>query len=104
MKGTENERLKRAVGRLMDGNREALEVLRQTLDEDGTAEDTLGDLEDILEGGLEDARHPGDGRGVRSVIPLGRNLYLPWSSLCTVSTVEKMNPAFTWEHTVQTNA
>jgi hypothetical protein len=40
----------------MDGNREALEVLRQTLDEDGTAEDALGDLEDILEGSLEDAR------------------------------------------------
>ena len=52
----ENERLRRAVGRLMDGNREALEVLRQTLDEDRSAGDALGDLEDILEGALEDAR------------------------------------------------
>jgi hypothetical protein len=40
----------------MDGNREALEVLRQTLDEDRSAGDALGDLEDILEGALEDAR------------------------------------------------
>jgi hypothetical protein len=52
----ENERLRRAVGRLMGGNREALEVLRQTLDEEGSVEDALGDLEDILEGALEDAR------------------------------------------------
>ena len=56
MNEVENERLRRAVGRLMDGNREALEVLRQTLDEDRSAGDALGDLEDILEGALEDAR------------------------------------------------
>jgi len=54
---TENERLRQAVGRLVDGQREALEVLRQTLDAEGaSAEDALGDLEDILQGALEDAR------------------------------------------------
>jgi hypothetical protein len=54
---TESERLRQAVGRLVDGQREALEVLRQTLDAEGaSAEDALGDLEDILEGALEDAR------------------------------------------------
>ena len=57
MSGTESERLRQAVGRLVDGQREALEVLRQTLDAEGApAEDALGDLEDILEGALEDAR------------------------------------------------
>jgi hypothetical protein len=44
--GTEDERLRRAVERLMDGQREALEVLRQTLDSQAPAEDALGDLED----------------------------------------------------------
>jgi hypothetical protein len=43
--GTEDERLRRAVERLMDGQREALEVLRQTLDSQAPAEDALGDLE-----------------------------------------------------------
>ena len=57
MSETENERLRQAVGRLVDGQREALEVLRQTLDAEGaSAEDALGDLEDILQGALEDAR------------------------------------------------
>jgi hypothetical protein len=45
----------------MEGQREALEVLRRTLDEgtpaEGTpAEGALEDLEDILEGALDDAR------------------------------------------------
>ena len=68
MNGTESERLRMAVGRLMDGQREALEVLRQALDEDAPAEDALGDLEDILQGALEDVRHPGGGGGGRSVV------------------------------------
>ena len=55
MNGTENERLRRAVGRLMDGQREALEVLRRALDDEAPAEDALADLEDVLEGALEDA-------------------------------------------------
>jgi hypothetical protein len=49
-------RLRRAVGRLLDGQREALEVLRQALEDDTPTEEALGDLEDILEGSLEDAR------------------------------------------------
>jgi hypothetical protein len=40
----------------MDGHRKALEVLRQTLDDDVPTEDTLGDLEDILVGASEDTR------------------------------------------------
>ena len=56
MNGTENGRLRRATERLMDGQREALEVLRQALDDEAPAEDALGDLEDILQGALEDAR------------------------------------------------
>lgn len=56
MNETENERLRGAVERLMDGQREALEVLRQALDDDVPTEDTLGDLEDILVGASEDVR------------------------------------------------
>jgi len=55
MSEEELERLRRAVRRLLDGQQEALEVLRQALEEDAPAEDALGDLEDILEGALEDA-------------------------------------------------
>jgi len=40
----------------MDGQREALEVIRRTLDGDTPAEGTLVDLEDILQGALDDAR------------------------------------------------
>jgi hypothetical protein len=40
----------------VDGQREALEVLRRALDGEAPAEDALVDLEDILEGALEDAR------------------------------------------------
>ena len=56
MNRTESERLRRATERLVDGQREALEVLRRTLDGEAPAEDALVDLEDILEGALEDAR------------------------------------------------
>jgi hypothetical protein len=53
---TENERLRLALERLMDGQREALEVLRRSLDGEAPAGDVLGDLEDVLQGALEDAR------------------------------------------------
>ena len=56
MNGTESERLRLAVERLMDGQHEALEVLRRSLDGEAPSEDALGDLEDILQGALEDAR------------------------------------------------
>ena len=56
MNETDRERLRRAVERLMDGQHEALEVLRRALDEEAPTEDELGDLEDVLEGTLEDAR------------------------------------------------
>jgi hypothetical protein len=54
--GTENGGLRRAVERLMDGQREALEVLRRALDGGEPAEEALEDLEDILQGSLDDAR------------------------------------------------
>jgi hypothetical protein len=54
--GTESERLRLAVERLLDGQREALEVLRRALDEGTPSEDVLADLEDILQGALDDAR------------------------------------------------
>jgi hypothetical protein len=54
--GTENGGLRRALGRLVDGQREALEVTRRALDGDTPAEGALVDLEDILQGALEDAR------------------------------------------------
>jgi hypothetical protein len=54
--GAESERLRLAVERLLDGQREALEVLRRALDEGTPSEDVLADLEDILQGALEDAR------------------------------------------------
>ena len=44
------------MGRLVDGQREALEVVRRALDGEAPAEDALGDLEDILQGALDDAR------------------------------------------------
>ena len=56
MNGTEGERLRRAVERLVDGQREALEVLRRALDGEASSEDAMVDLEDILEGSLEDTR------------------------------------------------
>jgi hypothetical protein len=53
---TEQQRLRRATERLLDGQREALEVTRSALDSRAPAEGSLEDLEDILEGSLEDAR------------------------------------------------
>ena len=56
MNETEQQRLRQALGRLVDGQREALEVVRQALDGETPAEEALQDLEDILEGSLEDVR------------------------------------------------
>ena len=56
MNEPEQQRLRRAVRRLLDGQREALEVTRRALDGGAPAEGSLEDLEDILEGSLEDAR------------------------------------------------
>jgi hypothetical protein len=54
---TEKQRLRRALERLVDGQREALEAVRQALDAGSApSEDAMVDLEDILEGSLEDAR------------------------------------------------
>ena len=49
--------MRRAVGQLMDGQREALEVLPRALDEETLSEDALADLEDILQGSLTISRH-----------------------------------------------
>ena len=40
----------------MAGQREALELLRRALDGDTPAEGALVDLEDVLQGALDDAR------------------------------------------------
>jgi hypothetical protein len=40
----------------MDGQREALEVLRRALDGEAPAEGALEELEDVLQGALDDAR------------------------------------------------
>jgi len=56
--GAEEARLRRAVGRLMDGQQEALDIARATLEAGMAArtDDALADLVDVLEGTLEDAR------------------------------------------------
>lgn len=56
MSVAEGGRPGRAVERLMEGQREALEVLRRALDGGAPAEEALEDLEDILQGALDDAR------------------------------------------------
>jgi hypothetical protein len=56
VKETEHQRLRQALGRLVDGQREALEVTRRALDGQAPAEGALEDLEDILQGALDDAR------------------------------------------------
>jgi hypothetical protein len=54
----EDFRLRRAVRRLMEGQREALDIVRGVLEggEDARTDDALADLQDVLEGTLEDAR------------------------------------------------
>lgn len=53
-----NEELRRAVERLMEGQQEALGIVRGVLEagEDARTDDALADLQDVLEGTLEDAR------------------------------------------------
>ncbi len=70
MNEIENDRLERAVERLMDGQLEAMGVVRSALDGSAapTKEDVLVDLPDILEGGYQDTRSLGGyrrtGRGM----------------------------------------
>ncbi len=57
MSGAEASALRRALERLLDGQREALEIARAARESDGPdPEDALADVEDVLEGSLEDAR------------------------------------------------
>jgi hypothetical protein len=66
----ENDRLERAVERLMDRQLKAMGVVRSALDGSAapTKEDVLVDLPDILEGGYQDTRSLGGyrrtGRGM----------------------------------------
>jgi hypothetical protein len=54
----ELERLGRAVQRLMNGQKEALEVIAQALEgSEGIEQDKLVDVQDILEGAYEDAQN-----------------------------------------------
>ena len=53
----ELDRLRRALERLMAGQREALGVIDQEVeDRESSAQETLAEVQDILEGALEDAR------------------------------------------------
>ena len=53
----ELERLRRALERLMNGQREALGVIDQEVeDQESSAQETLAEVQDILSGAYEDAR------------------------------------------------
>ena len=54
----EEDRMRRAVERLMDGQREALGIVRAALEagDEARKDDALADLQDVLQGALEDAR------------------------------------------------
>src|SRR5215210_8788870 len=53
----ELDRLRRAVERLMNGQREALGVIDQEVeDQESSAQETLAEVQDILSGAYEDAR------------------------------------------------
>ena len=57
MSEAELKRLRRVVERLMAGQREALGVIDQEVeDRESSAQETLAEVQDILEGALEDAR------------------------------------------------
>ena len=57
MSGAEDARLRMTLERLMDGQREALEIAQAALEGEGpNPEDALADIQDVLEGSLEDAR------------------------------------------------
>jgi hypothetical protein len=53
-----HDRLRQALERLLDGQQEAIEVVRGTLEgsSQASAEDALVELQDILEGASEDVR------------------------------------------------
>jgi hypothetical protein len=53
----ELDRLRRAVERLMNGQREALGVIDQEVeDQESSAPETLAEVQDILSGAYEDAQ------------------------------------------------
>jgi hypothetical protein len=53
----ELDRLRRAVERLMNGQREALGVIDQEVeDQESSAQETLAEVQDILSGACEDAQ------------------------------------------------
>jgi HPt (histidine-containing phosphotransfer) domain-containing protein len=53
----EHERLRRALRRLMEGQREALGVIDQALeDQESPAEESLAEVQDVLTGAHEDAQ------------------------------------------------
>ena len=58
MNAADDARLRRAVARLMEGQQEALGIVRRALEagDDARTDDALADLQDVLEGTLEDAR------------------------------------------------
>ena len=57
MNERERDRLRRAVERLMAGQREALGVIdREVEDQESSAQETLAEVQDILSGAYEDAR------------------------------------------------
>lgn len=58
MSGPENAQLKRAVERMMDGQQEALAIVRGALEagDEARTDEALADLQDVLQGTLEDAR------------------------------------------------
>ena len=53
----ELERLRRALERLMSGQREALGIIdREVEDQESSAQETLAEVQDILSGAYEDAQ------------------------------------------------
>jgi hypothetical protein len=57
MSERELERLRRALERLMAGNREALGVIDQEVeDQESSAQETLAEVQDILAGAYDDAQ------------------------------------------------
>jgi hypothetical protein len=55
--GEHEERLRRALQRLLEGQREALGVIDRALEDlEASAEESLAEVQDILSGAYEDAR------------------------------------------------
>ena len=67
MSAGELDRLRRAVERLMNGQREALGVIDQEVEnQESSAQETLAEVQDILSGALEDAQSILDGEEGRA--------------------------------------